>query len=181
MSLQFGGDLGAPQNATGKSMRLIMQYVLPTISGVFMLFWPAAMQLSFLTTSLFSLTQAWAFRQPGVRRFLRMTPVIKHVKPAGERLTYMSPAAATTAEQQASQKKGLIGGAFTEIKGAMNQLGSDARRKLNEREGLSENSRLTRRELKDAQAYERRRRKEIEMEAEMRKNPRVREKMRRGE
>ena len=67
------------------------------------------------------------------------------------------------------EKKGVLGGAFTEIKGAVNQLGTDAKRKLNESDGLGATTRLTRRELKDAQAYELRRRREIEMQAERKK------------
>ena len=155
-------------------MRLIMQYVLPAVSGIFMLFWPAAMQISFLTTSLFSLTQSWAFRQPKFRKLLHMTPLAKPAKPAGESPTYLAPTTmAAAAEGEASRRKGFLGGAFSEIRGAMGQLRSDANRKLNESEGLGGHSRLTRRELKDARAYERRRRKEIEMENEMRKNQRL--------
>ena len=154
-----------------------MQYVLPVISGTFMLFWPGCMQLSFFTSSMFSLLQAYLFRQPVVRSFLRMSPIVRPPKPtitAATNPMYLSPTnpANTTAAATTTDKKGLWGGAYSEIKGAVNQLGSDAKRKLNERDGLGENSRLTRRELKDAKAYEQRRRREVEAEAEMKQSRR---------
>ncbi|MCJ1313182.1 Mitochondrial inner membrane protein oxa1 [Agyrium rufum] len=86
VAFKFGGEMGM-QAATSQAMRVLLQYIMPLITGVFMCFWPAGLQIYFFTSSMFSLIYSACIRRPTVRRFLNLTPVIKQLPPS------ISPAA----------------------------------------------------------------------------------------
>lgn len=144
-------------------MKTVMIWVVPTISSIFMLFWPGALQLTFACTSMFSFAQASCLQQPWIRTFLNIQPL-----PKPEKDTPRSSPNATHGYEDPSKpsaKKGLIGGAIAEVKGAASQVMKTARNLRDSPEDELKGSRKrSPADVKRAQAYDERRRKEIAQE-----------------
>ena len=150
------------------TMRNVFQYGFPIMTGAFMLAWPGCMQLTFFSTSMMSLSQAWVLRQPGVRKFLKIQPLPPPVsdKPpkgpyTGTMNTYQRPAKTAPLPE----KKGIIGGAISDLKGAAGQAVKSARSALSmDQEEKKKTPGRSPDELRRAKAYEEKRRREIAQE-----------------
>ena len=144
-----------------KGLRLVMLYGLPGFTCIFMLFMPACLQITFAFTSIFAVTQGRLFRYPPFRKWANMTPLPQKPKPTqnpgspyeGILNKYQPPSPESTV------KKGIVGGAISEIKGAASGVMQSAKETMESRKPTT---RLTPTELRRAKAYEERRRKEIE-------------------
>ncbi|MCJ1247956.1 Mitochondrial inner membrane protein oxa1 [Trapelia coarctata] len=162
---QRGGEMGTTNSATmTPGMRNAMQYGLPGLSFLFMMWWPACMQLTFATTSLLSYFTSSLLRNPAVRSFLRIKPL--PTAPAsgaaegpykGVMNVYQPPKPPGEIEKP----KGVIGGAVADIKGAAKQVMGTAKEMQTKKET---GGRLTAGEIRRAKAYEDRRKREIEQE-----------------
>ena len=148
-----------------------MLYGLPSFMCIFMLFMPACLQVTFAFTTIFATAQGRLFRYPPFRKWMNMTPIPIKPKPTGNPGSpyegilnkYQPPSPEPTA------KRGIVGGAIAEIKGAASGVMKSAKETM---ESQKPTTRLTPQELRRAKAYEERRRKEIEQakyEAEQRR------------
>ena len=143
------------------------------MSFAFGMLWPACFQLTFATTSLLALGQTLVLRMPRIRSYLGIQPI--HATPqrksieshpyAGTMNVYKAPS--TTAPTPVEEKKGIVGGAISDIKGASSTVMKSARamqtkylKRQETKHGAT--SRKSASEIREAQAYDARRRKEIE-------------------
>ena len=151
-------------------MRTLFQYLLPAMSTLITLFMPGALQVTFVTTSLASLIQTSLFRQPWFRSTLGISKYIPPTPPAASQTRYPGTMSVyqppLPVESAQSEKKGVVGGAISEIKGAAKQVMSSARRSVEQRQGAKAGGRLTAAELRRAKEYEERRKQELEFEKE---------------
>ncbi|KAI9871628.1 MAG: Mitochondrial inner membrane protein oxa1, partial [Pleopsidium flavum] len=74
--MKKGGETGTMM--LSPMMQKLVIYVLPAMSGTFMLFWPGAMQLTFFATSMMSMIQATLFRNPSFRAWVGIYPLPPH-------------------------------------------------------------------------------------------------------
>ena len=133
-----------------------------------MLFWPGCMQLTFFTTAMMSLSQSWALRQPGVRKYLGIQPLPSPASASppkgpytGTMNTYQRPAKPAPLPE----KKGVIEGAISDLKGAAGQAVKSARTAMSiDPQEKKKSQGRTREELRRAQAYEEKRRRELAQE-----------------
>lgn len=139
-----------------------MTYVFPAISTLFMCHWPGCLQLTFALTSFISLVQAYLFRQPWFRDYLGIQPLPQQTPTpdpstssyAGTLTQYQEP----SSEPARPAPTGFIG----EIKGAASQVMQSAKLRASKMERTnSAGRRHTASELRKANAYEERRRREI--------------------
>ena len=157
-----------------RQMQRFMTYGLPALSGLFMLAWPGAMQLTLFATSIMSLTQATLLRNPSIRQWLGIYPLpSRPVAPApgatespktsydGTMTVYQPPDAATP---EVSEKKGILHGAISEIKGMKTEALKSMRKVVGTTNETGGRRKRTAAELKSARAYEERRRREIAQE-----------------
>jgi len=155
-------------------MQRFMTYGLPALSGLFMLAWPGAMQLTFFATSIMSLAQASLFRNPSFRKWLGIYPLpSRPVTPApgaaetpkssydGTMTVYQPPDADTG---EAAEKKGILHGAMSEIKGMKTEAIKSMKKVVGTTNETGGRRKRTAAELKAARAYEERRRREITQE-----------------
>lgn len=157
------------------SWRTTMVYGVPLITVIFMQNWPGALQLTFAFTSLLSLTQSYCLRHPGIRKFLNIQPlpstIITQSKPPPisrytGRITRDTPPALKTPSPVKAEKppaaKGFLESAISDIKKVASDVMKSARNERDESPDSSAGSkRRTSQELKQAKAYDERRRKEI--------------------
>lgn len=147
-------------------------YGLPVLTTSFMLAWPGALQITFAFTSLLSLFQARLLQQPGVRNWLGIQPLPKpksrgsqsESRYSGTMNRYQPPSPSAPA----AAPKGVLGGAISNAKGAVDQMLKTARN-LQDPSDLQEKTgpqRRTPAELKRAQAYEEKRQREIKGQQE---------------
>ena len=143
------------------------QYVVPAVSFIVMSFWPAAITINFTVTTLFSTLQVFVLQAPWYRKWRNLQPFMQSPNSGGGATqssykgvitTTARSASANVSEPEASQK-GFLGGAVSEIKGALKQTTKRAKTMVNESSG-----KRTEAEKKAAQKYEERRQKEIEQE-----------------
>ena len=71
----MGGETGA-QMITA-AMRQVVLYGLPALSFLFMVWMPAALQLTFTTGTTIGVIQSLLFKSNAARRWLRITPLVK--------------------------------------------------------------------------------------------------------
>ena len=160
-------------------VRNLFQYVLPIGTGIFMSFWPAAMQLAFLYTSILGLIQSILFRKPWFRNWMGITQLSFTVTPAatapkpgsGTAYTrYQAPSSSTSPSLSSSSSssttrtpaKGLLGplkDGFADVMKSANQI-RDARKKR-----ASTTSRLTDAEKRHGATYEAKKKQSLELEA----------------
>lgn len=177
--LQTGGELGSSSMMSG-TLQKVFLYGMPLTTLVFMLFMPACLQLTFAFTSMVALLQGRLLRYPPARKFLGISPLPQKPKPGANP---SSPYKGTLNRYQPptpmpAEKKGLLGGAISELKGAASGVMKSAKTSMEEKKPKT---RLTEGELRKAKAYEERRRREIEQEkyeAAERRKERSREKKR---
>ena len=161
---------GSMMNA---QMRNLFQYGLPAMTSFIMLFWPGCMQLTFFTTSILSLLQSMLLRQNAVRRFIGIQPLPPpgasstgaSSSPYTGTITYQSP---TPTSPAPPKKTGMISGAIADLKGAAKQVATSAKKTVDQVQGAKTKGRLSAGELRQAKAYEERRKREIEMEKQER-------------
>lgn len=71
----MGGETGLATESSVSSMQKQAQVVLPVIMTAVTAYQPAALQLYFFCTSVTGGLSAYALRQPGFRRFVRIKPI----------------------------------------------------------------------------------------------------------
>ncbi|KAI9724995.1 MAG: hypothetical protein M1812_000271 [Candelaria pacifica] len=163
-------------------IRFVLTYVMPTITGAFMLAWPGALQLSFCTTSLFSVLQGYLLRSDPFRDWagvMRM-PVAAQAptdgpspSPYSGKLTLSSaqkPQSAPPAPTSSGNKvKGIIDGAISDVKGAASEAV-----KLGKQYSGTEvkPGKRSATERKEAEDYEAKRKKELEREGSAKRRTR---------
>lgn len=169
---QRGGETGTMMLSL--QMKRFMTYGLPALSGLFMLAWPGAMQLTFFATSMMSLVQATLFRNPSFRQWLGIYPLPSQpVTPApgaaqtpkssyDGTMTLYQPPDANTGE--AAEKKGILHGAISEIQGMKTEAIKSMKKVVGATNESGGRRKRTASELKAARAYEERRRREIAQE-----------------
>lgn len=147
------------------ALKNLMQYGLPAITGLFMLMWPSALQISFAITSIISMSQNAILRQPRIRDFFGIQPLPIEPAPGSEQPK--DYAGTMTLDEDTDKKvvetKGLVAGTIEGIKGGASSIMKQAR----DRAGVQEpakGKRLTEEEMRSARAYETRRKRELELE-----------------
>ena len=174
----MGGELGSSGPMTTSAFRATFLWVLPLVTTTFMMFWPGALQITFAFTSLLALFQARLLRQPGVRNWLGIQPLLKPKSPdtqtkppyTGTLNKYQAPSSLATDPAP----KSAFEAAKSDVKGAVNQVMKSARSlrgtlrgSLRGEPGPQERTGTQRRtpeELRRANAYEEKRRRELEEE-----------------
>lgn len=140
--------------------------------------YPACLQISFLTTTTLAGAQAWLLVQPRVRAWLNIQPLVEY--PPTQSLTDIFNFRQGSKPKQEA-KKGFISSSLSEIK----EAGADVvERGRKIQEGERTRGGRSKRDLKEARAYEERRRREIaqakfELEQEKEEERREREERRR--
>lgn len=146
-----------------EAWKVTLIYGIPVVTSCFMLFWPGALQLTFACTSLLGLTQAYLLQQPRVREFLNIQPL-----PVRKPDTAAPPTRATNWERPPSSsrpvKSGVLAGAISEIKGAASQVMKSARSLRDSDDTKAGAARRSPREMRRANEYEEKRRREIAQE-----------------
>lgn len=141
-----------------------MKYGLPVISFIGSTFLPAAVQLSFAASTVLGSLQAQLLRQSRFRQYFRIQPLPLNTNSASKspyKGTITIQPSSVTVTEQPPAPKGIIGGAVADIKGAASQVMKQARELHQGGDGKTGNQRLTREEMKRAQAYEAQRQREI--------------------
>lgn len=148
-------------------MQTIITYVVPSLTFFVIMFQPGCLQLTFATTSIISLIQGSLLRQPWIREALNITPLVQNFKvsPSSEsnqpREINIIPR--HTSSKAVPEKKGIINGAISEIKGAVSMVKAKAEQMARPKK-TDQKTRRTPSELKRAKEYEKMRRKEIDLE-----------------
>ena len=148
-------------------MKNVFVYVFPGMTGIFMLFWPGCLQLTFFTTAMLSLSQSWVLRQAWMRQFLGIQPLPPpptKTAPRGPYTgvlnTYQPPATIPPLPE----KKGVIGGAISDLKAAAGQAMKSAKGMVSSDTAQKKTTGRSPEELRRAKAYEEKRRREIAQE-----------------
>ncbi|KAL4801612.1 60Kd inner membrane protein-domain-containing protein [Aspergillus unguis] len=202
LSLRKGGEVGAAQ-PNMESIRKAINYGMPVISFMFVMSFPAALQVYFLTTGIFGLAQAYmlnshAFRRsigveiarkpdpaklsgggdaPDNGRALRM--ITEQIEQERAKIAESHKAAGAPAgtEQQLS----FIDRALNNIKETKSNISKEASAKIQEMSGKGQKKnpdgtvveqRLSDKDRKLAEDYEKRRREEEEWKREERNHAR---------
>ena len=150
--------------STSQALRATMLYGIPTFTLAIMLFMPACLQLTFGFTSIFGLAQGRLLRWGPFRQWLGITPIPPKPKPSPNPGTpYEGTLSKYDALSTAAalEKKSILGGAISDIKGAASGAVKSAKETMESRKPTT---RLTPAELRRAKAYEERRKREIEQE-----------------
>ncbi|EEP79021.1 predicted protein [Uncinocarpus reesii 1704] len=195
LAIKRGGEMG--MDIKNSPLGKFMLVGMPLISTVAMLFWPAVLQLYFASTGILALVQSYLTTSPGFRKFARLEPLPKpepqdpnttgipsriRVIPTTARAV---PDAQQEPEQQVypAQKISVIDRALDNVKTGVRDMQKQVKEKMDEMSGNKEEtnpdgtpkvSRLSKQELENAAAYEKRRKEQIEMERELR-NQRLRQ------
>ena len=135
----------------------VMRIGFPVLSGVFMLYMPGCLQLTFATTAILAYFQAAAFRSPAVRSWLRIQPL---------------PPSSSTEKKANGPYKGTITTYEKPNEGKDEGWGSSWRNLKNKastavarnQASKASTSRLSKSEMAKAKKYEQQRREEIEAE-----------------
>lgn len=138
-----------------------MLYGVPVVTSCFMLYWPGALQLTFAFTSLLSLLQSYLLRQPRMRNFLNIQPL---PIPTTTRAVSRYPGTITKYQSTPSTppvKKGVLGGAISDIKSAASKVVKTARNLRDSPHAKRGSRRRSPAEVKRAHEYEARRQREI--------------------
>ena len=147
-----------------------------------MLLYPACMQLTFLTTTVLAFGQSWLLLNKSFRHWLQLQPLVEYppTQPISSMFNLKNQDSNTKKDTQ-EEKKNFISSNIAEFK----EAGADLVKRGRELSGdkLSTSGR-SKRDLKEAQAYEARRRREIaqakfELEQEKEERRREREEGRR--
>jgi YidC/Oxa1 family membrane protein insertase len=155
-----------------KDIQKAMMFGLPALSLAFTWWFPAGVQLSFVTASILSYTQVVAFQQPWFRSYFKMTPIAPVVRQTSSSYSYPGARPATSgpvlsqselnsrfqgADQGQAKDQSLLAEAKQSFQGSV-KLARDKMAKSNEDK-----------ERKRIEDYELKRQKEIKEEKERRR------------
>ena len=137
----------------------IMTFALPAVSGVVMLAWPGALQLTFFIQSIITLGQTSALRMPWFRDLIGIQPLPDPTpKPNNQVYVGRINRAPDTEASPEAAGKGFLGGARADLKSAWSGL----RNKVHEyQQRQTQSGKRTAAELKHAKAYDERRKREL--------------------
>ncbi|OJJ95498.1 hypothetical protein ASPACDRAFT_81973 [Aspergillus aculeatus ATCC 16872] len=197
-SLKKGGESGSNAMQNTEIGKAVL-YGLPAISFMFMAFFPAALQLYFTSTGLVGMTQAYLLSKPAFRQWagiaqvekvelapgqeqknpIRMLREMMEAETAKQReAAAVAAAAARAPEQQVS----YIDRAIQNFKQSKDKIKQEASSKIDEIRGtgpklnedgsVAEPPRLSEKDRKTAEDYERRRKEEEEYKREERNRAR---------
>ncbi|KAL2386637.1 hypothetical protein RJZ90_000496 [Blastomyces dermatitidis] len=185
-TFKLGGENAGANDPTAMMAKPILLYGLPILSTVCTSFLPGILQIFFATTSVLAIGQSYAFRHPSIRAMTGMAPF---PSPAVIDTTASEPKArilevqTNNPEQAPDQvetvpKVSFIDRFITSFQRSV----SSTRKKMESYTGQNEKvetfadgtpkSRLTKKQLEDAIAYENRRREELSIERETRNKER---------
>lgn len=140
--------------------KLTMIYAVPALTSLFMLYWPGALQLTFACTSVLGLTQTHLLQNPRVRTFLNIQPL-----PVRKPATAAPPSRTINWSRPHSSsgpgRTGILAGAVSEIKGAASQFMKTARSLRDSNDTKIGDARRSPNEIRRANEYEEKRRREI--------------------
>ena len=131
-------------------MRLV-GIVLPSITGIFALFWPAGLQVAIAFGGFLAMGQGWILRRPWFRHFLQMQPLPRSKRP----ITTSDYKGTINTGQVAAgkqEKKGLLGGMKSAYSDLVKQ-GREISGKRNQR-AKARSAGRTEAEVKKAKAYD---------------------------
>jgi len=140
-------------------IRKFFLYVLPPFSGLIMCAWPGALQITFFIQAMISMTQAAALRQNWFRDMVGIQPLPDNNKPKSNYSGTINRAA-SAASPQGGANKGGSGGFMDDIKTAF----AAAKKRTEDYQQPTKTGRRMPGELKHAQAYDARRKREIAQE-----------------
>ncbi|KZF20281.1 hypothetical protein L228DRAFT_285006 [Xylona heveae TC161] len=170
----------------------VLTTVFPLMAGGFMVYWPAALQLSFFFSSVFGLLQAFLLKNPTFRAMVGIPPTpppqsgstpgpastspIGPKSPLAGRITispnYQPPTAQSTIaaaseaadakSEQPKEKKNFINSTISDVKGMSNEMMKSARKYMGTEASAPGERSVV--EKRQNKAYEERRRREIESE-----------------
>jgi len=175
-----------------------MRVIIPIFSFVFTFWLPAAVQVTFLTTSLVSATQVALFRNKAFRERFNMYPLEHHSPPASNQntlkvlgplsqadlnRTYNRPTATQIPEFKAGQqalrdsqppaKRGTIskvlGGAVKDISGTFKEVKASSQDLLGSAKDYMKKQR-EKNDKRDAEAHEKKRQEQLKKERWQREN-----------
>ncbi|KAL1970832.1 hypothetical protein VTN77DRAFT_2666 [Rasamsonia byssochlamydoides] len=192
LTVKKGGEAGLNQ-FQGTALGRMMLYGLPALSFCFMAFFPSSLQLYFVTTGLFSLGQTSLLNSPGFRRWAGIAPLARDRQATAEgaegsrrlRLIedYVQAEATQATKEHAATKnqvsfidrivdsvKENLSGAKRELTDKVNRYSRQAPMGANGSPALP--PRLSQRDLKTAEEYQKRRQAEEEYKREERNHAR---------
>ncbi|KAL9126088.1 MAG: hypothetical protein Q9217_004804 [Psora testacea] len=153
------GEVGAGMSP---STLALFQYIIPLVTGVFSLFFPAALQLTLFITSIFTVSQSYIFRQPGFRKFMNMHPILTPPKKGPPKpIINIKASRKMQAMRPMEQKKT----GWAAVKQTMETAVNDLQKKSKEMQGQyvpdAKPARRSEAERKHAKAYEEKRQREL--------------------
>ncbi|KLJ10600.1 hypothetical protein EMPG_14020 [Blastomyces silverae] len=185
-TFKLGGEAAGSKDPTAMMAKPIMLYGLPILSTVCTSFLPGILQMFFATTSVLAIGQSYAFRHPSFRAMTGMAPfpsatVINTT--VSEPKARILEAQTSNPEQDPGQIETVPKVSFIDrFITSFQQSISSTRKKMESYTGQDEKvetyadgtpkTRLTKKQLEDAIAYENRRREELAIERETRNKER---------
>ena len=157
-------------------IQTFLQYFMPPLSIIFGSFWDSGTQLFFFTGAAVSFSQAWLLRLPAVRSLFAIQPLPTDLAPesgsggnstsayAGTINRYQSPASTVEPKTSPPRAKGIMGGAFSDLKGAASSVVKSAKNSINPDSKTGARPKRSKGEMRLARSYEERRRREIAQE-----------------
>ena len=169
------------------TMQKVFLYVIPPLSGLIMIGWPAALQLTFFTTAMISFSQSWFLRQAWFRALIGIQPLPQHHNVINVKKNEPSPYTGTMTRYQppghaVEKKKHVLEqkehaseqkrrGGVSGIKSALSHWWKESKKKAQEwqQQPPQNIGRRTPAEIKHAKAYHERRERELAQEREMKR------------
>ena len=164
MRFQNGGETGASVLASDK-VRILFLYVVPPVSGLFMIFWPGGLQLTFFISALIGAIQAMAIKSNFLRSLMGIQPLPEPPVPGPQIQTRPQNQAPSSTASDPKVSKGMFG----YIKGTVSELQKAGEKFTGVSRQQAEKDRLTPAEKRYAMGYEAKRNRELEREAEMKR------------
>ncbi|KAF2094369.1 hypothetical protein NA57DRAFT_80183 [Rhizodiscina lignyota] len=185
--IKGGGESGAGDIQAMTTMKNVMMYGLPAVTFIFMTTMPGCLQLSFTATALLGMAQGKILMRDSVRNALGLYPLNKPAKPLvvedkkrqikrvrvnsqnmakGVMGAYQPPNSAPMSTASAP-KQGLLGGLKKSWSNLLREAQMATGSKVSKQETKEQKERRRR-----AEDYERRRKREIDEDAEYRRDMR---------
>ena len=149
-----------------ETARKTFQYAIPVFGGIFMLAWPAGLQLTFCTTSLLAVIQATLFSSDRFRNLVGMQLKPKPNAPKKQHLQYQAPLSTPSKPTTGPGVIGTLKGAVSDLVKIGEQYAPKPKAK--------KASRLTDAEKRHAEKYEKRRQRELAAEEGLREEDQAR-------
>ena len=124
---QVGGESGN-NSIMSPTVKKVFLYVLPPVSFLIQLFWPAGLQFTFFVSALISLIQSGTLRQLWFRNIFGLQPFPHQTSPdarpntgaySGNINKHVPP---TTPGVSPEKGKGILGGTISDIRGAVSEV-----------------------------------------------------------